>query len=693
MQRRSLQHTHRVAIGLMTGAALVVPHTVLSQTGSDVTEEIVVEATRAERTAFEIPIAVGVVREDEIQLGRQQLGLDESLVRVPGVFMQNRFNFAQDLRVAIRGFGARGNFGIRGVKILIDGIPNTLPDGQGQVDSIDLGSAGRIDVLRGAVSSLYGNASGGVISVTTEEPPERPFAEGRAAWGDYGYEKYQAKAGARNERSDYLISASYLDYDGFRDHSQVENKVFNSRFRYHFDDASELTAVLNLFDSPTAQDPGGITAAQAAADPRQARDLNVRFDAGEAIDQQKIGLRYNKSFADQHELVVRGYSLWRDFDGRLPFTRGGAVTFDRTFYGAGVQYNFNTDWGAMQNRLITGIDIDRQDDDRQRFDNNQGVKGALTLDQKEKVTSVGVFLQNELDLNPRVTLTIGARYDDIEFDVQDKFLEDGDDSGKRDLDELSPMIGLVWRASDQIGVYANISTAFETPTTAEFANPSGGGGFNPDLDPQTATNYEIGLRGVAPGARARYEVALFHIDVDDEITPFELPEFPGRTFFQNAGKSTRDGIEAALVLQPMRGLTASLSYTYSDFKFDEFTVDGQDFAGNRIPGIPKHTFYGEISYDHHSGLFAIGDVLYAGELFANNANTAEVDAYTVANVRAGYKKFFDDWEITPFVGVNNVFDEKYNANIRINAFGGRYFEPAPDRNVFGGITVRKNFSG
>ncbi len=692
MNRYFQRYVLRGTAGLMVGAFVLAPCTVLSQTGTGTTEEIVVEATRAQRAAFEIPIAVSVVDENQIQLGQQQMGLDESMARIPGVFLQNRYNFAQDLRVSIRGFGARGNFGIRGVKILVDGIPNTLADGQGQVDSIDIGSAGRIEVLRGAASSLYGNASGGVINITTEEPPAEPFVEGRGAWGEYGYQKYQAKTGARNEKSDYLISASYLDYDGYRDHSQVENRVFNSRFRYRFDDTSELTAVLNLFDSPTAQDPGGITAAQTATDPQQARDRNVLFNAGEAIDQQKIGLRYLKSFDDKHEVIVRGYSLWREFDGRLPFTTGGAISFDRTFYGGGVQYNYNTVLAAMDSRLITGIDVDRQDDDRQRFDNNEGIKGDLTLDQNEKVTSVGVFLQNELDLTPRTTLTVGARYDRIEFDVQDRFLEDGDNSGNRDLNELSPMIGLLWRASDQIGVYANISTAFETPTTTEFANPSGGGGFNPDLDPQKATNYEIGLRGVASDIKARYQVALFHIEVDDEITPFEVPEFPGRTFFQNAGKSTRDGIEAAVVLQPLPGLTTSLSYTHSNFEFDEFDVDGESFAGNTIPGIPKDTLYGEITYDHGIGPFLSADVIHAGNLFADNANRTEVDAYTVANIRLGYRKSFGDWELTPFVGVNNLFDEEYNANIRINAFGGRYFEPAPDRNAFGGVTIRKDFS-
>ena len=654
------------------------------------TEEVIVEATRVEERVTDIPAAVGVLTQDDVQLARQQLGLDESLFKIPGLFLQNRYNFAQDLRIAIRGFGARGNFGIRGVKILVDDIPSTLPDGQGQLDSIDLGSTGQVDVIRGAASSLYGNASGGVINIRTEAGPEIPFVEGRVSLGDFDYAKTQLKAGGDTGRWNYLLSASNLELDGFRDHSRVENRTFNSRLTYAIDEQSELTTVINFFDSPQSDDPGGITAEQAAADPTQARDLNVQFNAGEEIDQQKIGFVYRRQLADNHQIIARNYYLWRDFANLLPFTSGGAVVFDRFFYGGGLQYVYTGDVIGHANRLAIGFDVDFQEDDRERFDNNNGVIGTQVFDQQEDVTSYGIFVQNEFALTDAVELTVGGRLDRVEFDVADRFLADGDDSGSRDIDEFSPMAGLLWRVSDEHNLYANISTAFETPTTTEFANPAGGG-FNPDLDPQTATNYEVGAKGQLRDGLIRYELALFLIEVEDELVAFELPQFPGRTFFENAGKSDRRGIEAGIMLRPARGLTATFAYTYSDFEFDEFTSDGDSFAGNQIPGIPENQFTAEVAYYHPSGLFAIGDVLYVDEFFANNSNAVKTDAYTVANARVGFQKIMGRWELTPFVGVNNAFDEEYNANVRINAFGGRFFEPAPDRNFYGGFTARYNF--
>lgn len=677
------------SVALITALTSLLYQSALGQSKLEL-EEIVVEATRVKAPLGKIPYAVGVVEEAEIQSGQQQLSLGESVSRIPGVFLQNPYNYAQDLRISIRGFGARVNFGIRGIKILVDGIPNTLPDGQGEVDSIDLGTAGQIDVLRGAASSLYGNASGGLISVITERAPERKFADLRAAGGDFGYWKYQAKTGGRTARFEYLLGAGDLKMEGYRDHSRVENKNFNSKFTFEIDATSELSAVVNSFDSPVAQDPGSLNAEQAAADPTQANPRNVQFDAGEAINQQKVGLRYHKDFSGAHGFTARAYGTQRDFENRLPFQSSGAVQLDRVFYGGGLQYVYTDKLGHMNNRLLLGIDLDVQDDDRMRFDNNDGFRGDLTFDQNETVSSIGVFMQNALNLNDRITLTLGGRLDSIDFEVVDHFLFDGDDSGERTFEEFSPMLGVVFDANDSMNLYANLSTAFETPTTTELASPSGGGGFNPDLKPQTATSYELGIRGLLAGGATLYELTVFRANVEDEITPFELPEFPGRTFFRNAGKSTRNGIEATVTVEPIVGFTLSLAYTYSDFKFDEFTVDGEDFAGNRIPGIPKNLFHAALEY-RREGSFAIADFINVGEMFADNANSTEVQPYTVVDLRAGYEKIVGDWTLTPFVGVNNLFNERYNGNIRINAFGGRYFEPAPNRNLYGGLTVRKSF--
>lgn len=653
-------------------------------------DEVSVTATRVDKAVEKIPAAVGVVDEEAIQLGTQQLGLDESLVKMPGIFMQNRYNFAQDLRISIRGFGARSSFGIRGIKILVDGIPETLPDGQGSVDSIDLGSSQRIEVIRGPVSSLYGNASGGAILVHSEQPPETPFISLRPSFGEDGFQKHQLKLGGRYASFGALANLSYLDYDGYRDHSKTESKQLNSKFSYDFSDEAVLSMVFNHTDSPTADDPGGLTAAQVSNDPTQARQRNVDFDSGESVEQTRLGFVYKNKIGAAGSLQLRNYYVWRDFKNKLPFVAGGSVDLDRLFIGGGVQYTHSSRVARRDNRLTVGIDLDRQDDDRRRFDNNMGVLGNLVFDQNEKVESIGIFLQDEFALSKRLELTLGGRYDRVKFDVSDDFLADGDDSGKRTLDEFSPSLGLRYSLTDNVNLYANLSTSFETPTTTEFANPSGGG-FNPDLDPQTATNYEIGVKG-AIGARNHYELALFRIDVDDELVPFELASQPDRDFFENAGESKRKGVELLLTTEPVDGLEASLAYTYSDFTFEKFLdSNGNDFAGKTIPGIPEHLIHADLTYAHSSGLFANLDLLYSDSIYTNNANSARSDSYTVANLRLGYTRFLDNWEFSPFVGVNNLSNEHYNGNVRINAFGQRFFEPAPERNIYGGLTLRYDF--
>ena len=650
-------------------------------------EEIVVQATRMSRPLDSVPAAISVVNQAQIQLGRQQLGLDEALNRVPGVFIQNRYNFAQDLRVSIRGFGARSAFGIRGVKILVDGIPETLPDGQGQVDSIDLGAAQQIEVLRGPSSSYYGNASGGVISVTSERGPETPFANLRFSAGEYGAQKFQAKTGGQTERVNYFVSFSDSQIDGYREHSETENTQLSGRLEFDLGDRGSLLAVANYTDQPVSNDPGGINIAQAQADPRSARDRNLSFDGGEALEQTRLGFVYTLTVGQGSELQVRNYYVSRDFNNRLPFFGGGAVDLQRFFAGGGISYTQQGSLGGRPNRVVVGLDYDDQDDHRRRFNNDMGVLGALSLDQNEHVTSSGLFIQDELSISENVRLSFGVRFDQVEFDVGDRFLGNGDDSGVRKLDDVSPMVGLLANLSPDVTVYGTYSTSFETPTTTEFANPSGAGGFNPLLEPQAATNLEVGLRG-GVGSRTRYELAVFDIGVEDELIPYEIPSSPGRDFFANAGRSNRTGLEATLISQPTDRIGVTLSYTYADFTFADFLDDnGNDYSGNRIPGTVEQLVFAELSYRHPAGWFGALDALHVGDQFANNANSVADGAYTLSNLRLGFDANRGGATFSPFVGVNNLFDQSYNSNIRLNAFGRRYYEPGPGRNIYAGVAV------
>ena len=348
-------------------AVLLVSSTTMAQDES--MGPIVITATRVEKNTADTPTAISTIGQDEIQLGTEQLGLDESLGQVPGLFMLNRYNFAQDLRASIRGFGARSSFGIRGIKIIVDGIPETLPDGQGSVDGIDIGSASQISEIRGPVSSLYGNASGGAILIESEQGPAIPFAEIRTTVGDFDFNKLQLKTGGDNGSLNYLFNLSDTSIDGYRDNSEFENTQFSGRFETTLSASSSLLTTIHHTDQPVANDPGGLTAEDAASDPKQARAANVIFDAGEDLEQTRIGLLYKTSLSENRELVTRVYSTDRDFSNRLPFQDGGIVKLDRRFSGAGVTYTIKGDLGGKQNRFLIGTDYDHQDDDRSRFDN------------------------------------------------------------------------------------------------------------------------------------------------------------------------------------------------------------------------------------------------------------------------------------------------------------------------------------
>jgi len=655
----------------------------------DALDEIVVTATRIESTIRDAARSVSVVTKDRIQNGTQQLALDEALSGIPGLYMQNRYNFAQDLRISLRGFGARSSFGIRGVRVFVDGIPETLPDGQAQLDSIDLGSASRIEVLRGPASSLFGNASGGVISVESELGDSPPFLQGTVAAGDYAFQKYQLKAGGRSDSVDYMISGSRQELDGYREHSKARGTVINGKLGFHLSQRDELIISANHTDQPEAQDPGGINAAQAASDPSSARDRNILFDAGEALNQQRIGAIYRVDRAGG-DLMLRNYYVWRDFSNKLPFVSGGSVDLQRFFAGFGAQYSRDDLWSERLT-LTGGVDIDRQDDDRRRFDNNAGVLGDLVFDQQEQVSSNGVYLQGQYAFDDAWTLLAGLRYDQVTFDVTDRYLANGDESGKLDFDQVSPSLALNYKFGSNI-LFGSLSRSFETPTTTELANPDGSGGFNETLVPQTANSFEIGYKGAT--AELSYEVSVFRIELEDELIPFELANQPGRTFYSNAGSSTRNGLETALSWKSDSGFGVDLSYTWSDFVFDQFVDDnGNDFAGKRLPGLPEHFGYLGLTYRSEPGLSATYETIYSGNLYADNNNAVNVDSYVVANFRISYEFTNGNWLVRPYVGINNLFDEGYNSNIRINAFGGRYFEPAPPRNYYAGVVVNFQKSG
>lgn len=651
-------------------------------------DPIEVTATRTKKSPGDIPNSLRLIERETWQRHQPGATVEEFALSAPGVFFQNRFNFAQDLRIAIRGFGARSPFGVRGIQVHVDGIPQTLPDGQTQLDSIDPSLIQRMEIVRGPSASLFGNASGGMISMNTRNPPSDGLELApRQVFGSFGYFKTELWAGKQDRGFDYGLFASRLGQTGWRDHSRMENLFAQLKFNVYSGMDSDWMVLFRKFHSPLTEDPGGLTFQQAETNPRQAASRNLLFNAGEEVGQEQLALRYRKMPTAQDEWTVTAHLLRRDFENRLPFTSGGRVRFDRWVGGLAVQWQNDRKLAGRANRFLTGVDYGIQNDDRQRYDNNNGQQGALTFDQVERVQSVGPFFRNEWQVSDKWDVVIGGRWDWLHYRVNDAFDADGDQSGSQTLSQGSGTVGVVYHLADRHQVYANVASVFEAPTTTELINnPSGAGGFNPSLQSQTSLSQELGLRGTPSGWQ--YEAVVFYIRSWDEITPFELPAFPGRTFFRNAGKSRRLGVETRLATPTWRGLQAEVAYTFSDFEFDEFMANNVNLDGNTFPGVPAHHWEGRVSYAHPSGAFGQIRVQRVGRFFADSANTTTSAGYSLGQLLFGWKGKWECVEASLFAGVNNLFDDRYNANVRINAAFGRFFEPGPPINVFGGLSLR-----
>jgi len=644
-----------------------------------------VSAPRLAREIYATPAAVSTIEQDAIAQGQQRVRLDESLNRVPGVFLQNRDNFAQGQRISIRGFGARAPFGVRGITVMVDGIPYTLPDGQAQLDAIDLDSAERIEVIRGPSSVLYGNAAGGVIDITTADGRDNPGTRLRMGAGSDGYQKMALQNGGVQGDWSHHISLTALNVDGYREQSSTEKYLLNAKLRRELGSDRALTAIINLLDNPRSEDPGALNAREVAEGRDQAAPNSLALDAGQTVDQQLIGLQYEDLSAGEGELYLKGFIAQRDFEQQLPFVGSSRLGYQRDYMGASAEYHHEVTLGNLPLNYIVGVDAARQKDDRFRNDvNPQGAVGEPLADETQTATSTGVFVQGDLALSELLTLSLGTRFDRVDLDVDDDFAADGDQSGQRTFNEWSGSAGLSYRYRPQHQAYINTGTAFETPTFSEFANPAGGG-FNPSVEPQKAWNREVGLRGYIEPLALDYDVALFSVRVRDELVPYDEG---GRTFYQNAGDTNRDGVELALGWQLADQWRLDSALTLARYEFDEFATPSERFDGNRIPGLPEQTWVNQLTWENLDERFATLETEYVGDLVADNANETSVDSYWLVNLRVG-----DGWQLSQqtrlsaYVGLRNLLDEEHYSNVRLNGTFGRFYEPAPGRSVYGGVEL------
>ncbi len=642
------------------------------------------ESTRRPSALLQTPASISVVSAEEIRRGQPATSLDEALLLVPGVFAQSGRNFAQDSRVSIRGYGARAQFGVRGVKMLVDGIPTTLPDGQTELDSLDPIFVERIEVVRGPVSSLYGGGGGGLISVSTLEPSAEPKLVLRALFGTHHLSRYSAALTGTRARTGYVIGLARTRSSGYRAHARAEQTVLSTKLTRETEAGTQLRLGLSGVWAPEAQDAGGLNAAEVAVDRRAARTANVVRDAHEKLDQQKVSLSLRRPLGPGHELQATLYRVWRDFANALPIDR--RVDFDRTVTGGSVLYRNE----SRRVHWMLGLDVDIQKDRRRNYENLAGARGALTLRQSETVRSVGPFAQAEVDLPHSFGVVVGLRYDWVEFVVGDRLvtLTNGDRSDRLRFRELSPRLGISWGRSSALQLYANLATAFRVPTTTELAPSDAAGGFTSDLDPERTLGFEIGAKGLL-WERVFYDLVLFDLRIDDVAVEFDEG---GPTFFRDAGEVRRRGAELAFSALLHPGLSIRASYTYADYRYTDFDVveDGvvTDFDGRREPNTPKHNVAAEIRAEHPSGLYGTLSLRHFSDIEVDDANTAQSCGATISDLRVGWEFERGVATFDPFVGIRNWSGVRYEGSLRPNAFAGRYFEPAPETELYIGLQVR-----
>jgi iron complex outermembrane receptor protein len=697
---------NRVRIVAFTGFGIAGAISVHAQTppvAPEVTlDPIAVSATRGAERLFDVPASANVIDGATIRDGQPAISLSESLVRVPGVFAANRNNYAQDLQLSSRGYGARAAFGVRGVRLYQDDIPVTMPDGQGQTGSFSLLSAGRIEVLRGPFSTLYGNASGGVVSVYTEDGTTLPVLNFTGSAGSYGTSNVGVKATGIAGGVGYVAAFSNFDTDGYREHSAALRQVANAKLTFNATDATHVTLIASSQYQPQTQDPLGLTYAQWQADPRQADPVATLFNTNKTINQVQGGAAVDQVLNADTSLRATGYGGQRQVRQYLALSgigatsSGGVVDLDRSYEGIGIRLIHRS---SLLDRPVTfnvGADADRLHELRQGYVNNNGAIGALRRNEDDTVTSGDVYAEVQWDALPALSLTLGVRSSQVHYDSADHYIvgPNPDDSGSRTYYNTSPIAGIVWHATENLNVYASYGQGFETPTFAELAYRPVGTGLNLALDAAVSSAYEVGMKWF-PAAHQRVNLAAFTATTDQEIVINAATG--GRTTFRNASKTHRRGFEAEWDADLGLGIAAHVNYTYLLAEFADPYVSGippvVTPAGSRLPGVPPQQAFAVLGWTPggYYGFSAAAEVQYVGRVYVNDVNSAFAPAYTIGNVRVGFAQDADRFKFSEYVRVNNVANVNYVGSVIVGDTNGRYYEPASGRNWFAGVSISAAF--
>ncbi len=690
--KTSVAHTaRRTALALAAaGSAAHAAPTVL--------EPVVVTATRTETAPFDLPAAVDRIDGDALRAGRAQVNISEGLGGVPGLQARDRQNYAQDVQISVRGFGARASFGIRGVRVYVDDIPATLPDGQGQITNVEIGTVGRVEVLRGPFSALYGNSSGGVISIYSEAPAGPPRLDAGVAFGSDGLRRVAAASSGKLGGFAYTLGASRFETDGYRQHSQAERRLGNARLSWKLGSDTQLTLIANSVELPEAQDPLGLTRAQWQADPRSVDPSALSFNTRKTMKQEQGGLVLEHGIDAANTLrvmVYQGHRATAQFQSIPVATQanalhpGGVIDLARDYEGVDLRWR----WKSASVSIVGGIAADELREHRlgyQNFVGSQlGVQGALRRDETNRVSNADPYLQAQWQPTPAWLVSAGVRRSKVSFSSTDAYITktNPNDSGAAAYAATLPVLGASYAVAEDLHVYATAGRGFETPTLNELAyRASGATGLNFALQASLSRSVEAGLKA-RPWAGAEATLALFQTTTEHEIVT--QTNVGGRATYQNAGATRRRGLEASGQWQITPLLQAQLAATWLDARYrDGFltctatpcaAASSQVTAGNRIPGIARTSLYAALNWQPAGGWRAGLEGRALGKVWVNDMNSDAASGYATLAAYAGYQVSLGPWDLAALLRVDNLGNRRYAGSVIVNDGNGRFFEPAPGR--------------
>ncbi|WP_249678177.1 TonB-dependent receptor family protein [Pseudomonas abieticivorans] len=671
-----------------------------------VLDSSVVTGSRSETSTFDLPYSVNSVSREQIRDGQLGINASEVLQRVPGLVVQNRQNYAQDLQISSRGFGARSAFGVRGLKLIADGIPASTPDGQGQAATFNLDTADRIEVLRGPAATLYGSNAGGVIQMFSRDGEGAPRLGAETLVGSDGMSKNHVYAEGAAEDVGFVLDASRMDTDGYRDHSAARRDTTFAKVNFKPDDDSKMALIYSSLEQNGTQDPLGQSWDAYKADPRSVATNALTYNTRKSIDHQQLGLNYERYIGDA-TLQLTSYYGTRNVIQYLSIPKGtpadtrggGVVAFDRTFYGGSLHWVQPILSAPGELKVIAGLDYDRSQDDRQGYQNyvgnTLGVKGAMARDEIDTATSLDPFVQANWALGDW-TFQAGVRHSTMQMDVDDHFLSNGDASGNKKYQQNSPSFSAMYAFTENLHGYVSVGKGFETPTQAEMAYaPGNAEGFNFALKPSTSKQYEIGLKARI-AEDTRINAALFQISTDDELVVDESTG--GRTSYQNAGKTLRRGVEISLDSQLSEQWSTQLAYTHLEATYDSDFISGsgttakQIDKGNYLPGVPKNTLFGELKWQPRDWLSTALEGMYRSQVYVEDTNQDKAaPAYAVFNWRTRFEQKVDHWTFHQTLRLDNLLDRQYVGSVIVGDSNKRYYEAAPGRSWYAGAGVEYGF--